>query len=104
MLSKLNRRRSIDVHVIERQQSSLDYLYLQNINKQEEEDRRECNMTFIIISILVTYFICTFPAGIVLQIDPNAKKYPKVRKDQNEWHKDEYLFLGTCPYLHFELA
>ena len=65
--------------MIETQQSSLDYLYLQNLNKQEEEDRRECNMTFIIISILVMYFICTFPAAIVLQIDPNAEKYPKVR-------------------------
>ena len=64
--------------VIETQQS-LDWHYLQNINKQEEEDNREIIMTFIIISILVMYFICTFPAAIIVQVDPNAEIMPKVR-------------------------
>ena len=37
------RRNSLDVSVIETQQS-LDWLYLQNITRQEEEDRRVDNI------------------------------------------------------------
>ena len=36
------------------------------------------NMTLIIISIFVSYFVCTFPAAIVVQLDPNVVKFPKV--------------------------
>ena len=72
------RRNSLDICVLETQQSSIDWLYLKNITKQEEEDKKEISMTLIIISILVMYFICTFPAAIIVQIDPDTKKFPQV--------------------------
>ena len=85
--------------VIETQQS-LDWHYLQNINKQEEEDNREIIMTFIIISILVMYFICTFPAAIIVQVDPNAEIMPKVRITHQNSHRQKSF--NTEPKAEFE--
>ena len=98
--------------VIETQQS-LDWHYLQNINKQEEEDNREIIMTFIIISILVMYFICTFPAAIIVQVDPNAEIMPKVRINHQksfnidtkaEFEKLKKYFLGSHSNLYSQLV
>ena len=71
-LQSLSRRYSLGPSVIETQ-TSLDWHYLQNITRQEEEDKREERMTWTIIGILVTYFLCTFPAAVMIQLDSNTK-------------------------------
>ena len=65
-----SRRHSVSI--IETQ-TSLDWHYLQNINRQEEWMKREERMTWIIIGILLTYFLCTFPAAVMIQVDTNAE-------------------------------
>ena len=57
----------------------MDWLYLQNIEKQEAEDRRELRMSLLISSIFLSYSVCTFPAAVVVQLDPDITKYPEVR-------------------------
>ena len=65
-----SRRHSVSI--IETQ-TSLDWHYLQNINRQEEWMKREERMTWIIIGILLTYFLCTFPAAVMIQVDTDTK-------------------------------
>ena len=74
-------------------QQSMDWLYLQvsgsvqvfskhdalqNIERQEAEDRREMRLSLLISAIFVSYSVCTFPAAVVVQLDPNITKYPQV--------------------------
>ena len=49
-------------------------------------------MTLIIISIFVSYFVCTFPAAIVVQLDPNVVKFPKVSQSNSEMNHNVSLF------------
>ena len=49
-------------------------------------------MTLIIISIFVSYFVCTFPAAIVVQLDPNVVKFPKVSQSISEMNHNVSLF------------
>ena len=67
----------MDLAVLETQQS-MDWLYLQNIERQEAEDRREMRMSLLISAIFVSYSVCTFPAAVVVQLDPDITKYPQV--------------------------
>lgn len=69
-------RKSLDLAVLETQQS-MDWLYLQNIERQEAEDRREMRMSLLISAIFVSYSVCTFPAAVVVQLDPDITKYPQ---------------------------
>ena len=59
-------------------QQSMDWLFLQNMERQEAEDRREMRMSLLISAIFVSYSVCTFPAAVIVQLDPNITKYPKV--------------------------
>ena len=61
-------------------QQSMDWLYLQNMERQEAEDRREMRMSLLISAIFVSYSVCTFPAAVVVQLDPDITKYPQVEK------------------------
>ena len=54
--------------------------------------RREMNMTLIIISIFVSYFVCPFPAAIVVQLDPNVVKFPKVSQSNSKMNHNVSLF------------
>ena len=51
------------------------------IIKKKEIEKKEAGVTVIIVGIiLATFLICTMPAAIVLEIDPEAEKYSCVRE------------------------
>ena len=45
------------------------------ISKEKEMEKKEKGVTMMVGIILATFFICTTPAAIVLETDPEAEKY-----------------------------
>ena len=75
------------------------------IIKKKENEKKEAGVTLTVGIILATFLICTMPAAIVLETDPEAEKHSMVRGltilIPSIIH---LLWPGTHPHLHTELA
>ena len=49
------------------------------ILKKKEIEKKEAGVTLTVGIILATFLICTMPAAIIMEIDPEAEKYSWVR-------------------------
>ena len=49
------------------------------IIKKKEIEKKEAEVTLMVGIILATFLICTMPAAIIMEIDPEAEKYSWVR-------------------------
>ena len=74
------------------------------IAKKKEIEKKEAGVTLMVGIILATFLICTMPAAIVLETDPEAKKYSWVRGLIILTILHVLLIPGTHPHLHTELA
>ena len=59
--------------------SYISVLKKKMIVKKKEIEKKEAGVTLMVGIILATFLICTVPAAIVLQTDPEAEKYSWVR-------------------------
>ena len=50
------------------------------IIKKKENEKKEAGVTLMVGIILATFLICTMPAAIIMEIDPEAEKYSWVRE------------------------
>jgi hypothetical protein len=50
------------------------------ITKKKEIEKKEAGVTLMVGIILATFLICTMPAAIVMETDPEAEKYSWVRE------------------------
>jgi hypothetical protein len=50
------------------------------IIKKKEIEKKEAGVTLMVGIILATFLICTMPAAIIMETDPEAEKYSWVRE------------------------
>ena len=50
------------------------------IIKKKENEKKEAGVTLMVGIILATFLICTMPAAIIMETDPEAEKYSWVRE------------------------
>ena len=55
-------------------------LELENRNRSKEmlELKKERNMSLVIAIILITFLVCTIPAAVIIQLDPEASRFTDV--------------------------
>ena len=49
--------------------------------KEKEKERKEADVTTMVGIILTTFLVCTLPAAIMLELDPEADIFPQVLND-----------------------